>query len=168
MTEVNSEPTPEPDSELDSEVLDELADDDEQVTDMRGVRRLRSEAKRLRMLLREEQENRASEQASALARIAEYERREVERAAAALLIDPQDVLRYTDEKTQAEFNDEFGAVIGDRVKAAAQAIIEARPHLARSQRPPTDQPLESLRSGAMPEVRPKPTSWAAAIRGTGA
>jgi hypothetical protein len=108
MTEVNSEPTPEPDSELDSEVLDELADDDEQVTDMRGVRRLRSEAKRLRMLLREEQENRASEQASALARIAEYERREVERAAAALLIDPQDVLRYTDEKTQAEFNDEFG------------------------------------------------------------
>src|SRR6478752_7032326 len=90
------EPTPEPDA------------DDEQVLDMAHVRKLRGENKRLRHLLRETEENRASD----LARIATYERREAERAAATVLVDAEDIWRHTDEQTQASFNDEFGAIIG--------------------------------------------------------
>ncbi len=56
MTEL----TPEP--ELVEQIDDDIADDNDEVLDMRGVRKLRNEAKRLRHLLREEQENRASEQ----------------------------------------------------------------------------------------------------------
>jgi hypothetical protein len=138
-------------------------DNDEQPLDMRGVRKLRNENKRLRHLLRETEENRASD----LARIAGFEKREVEREASSLLVDPEDIWR-TDEATQQAFVDQqFGEVVGDRVREAAEAIITSKPHLARppTARPPTDRPVEGLRSGAMPQEKPKPIGWASAIRG---
>jgi hypothetical protein len=170
MTEPTPEPrseawaatADEPDTELSDEAI-EAAADDEAPTDMRGVRKLRNEAARLRHLLREEQANRASD----LARLAAYEKAEVERAAGTVLVDPEDLWRHTDEATQAEFNDEFGSVIGDRVKEAAQAIAASRPHLAKPNiaPPPSKQPIEG-RSGASPELK-KPTTptWAQALHG---
>jgi hypothetical protein len=83
MTEPN-EPAPE---------VDDLAADDDEVLHMRAVRKLRNENKRLRHLLRETEENRATD----LARIAAFEKREVEREAAAVLVDPEDIWR-TDER----------------------------------------------------------------------
>ena len=164
------EPAPESDnadSELDDTAIDEAADD-EPIRDMAAVKRLRQEAQRLRHLLREEQANRQSEQASALARIAEYEKREIEQAAAQVLIDPQDVMRYTSAEEQAAFNDEFGAIVADTVVEAAKRLAAQRPHLAKTQRPPTDRPLEGLRGGASPEQQARPITWAQALRGTGA
>ncbi len=126
-------------------------------------RKLRNENKRLRHLLRETEENRASD----LARIAAFEKREVERQASALLIDPED-WRHTNAETQQTFNDEFGQIVGDRVVETAKRFAAQRPHLAKpnTAAPPSDRPLEGLRSGAMPsEEKPKPPSWASAIRG---
>lgn len=176
MTEVNEpigEPIPEPvgeGSELDDETIDELADDDAPA-DMRTVRRMRAEAKKLRHRLRESEANRVSEQearAGDLARLAELEKREVERAAGTVLIDPNDLWLHTDAKTQSEFNDEFGAIVGDRVVEAAKRLAAERPHLAKpnAERPPSDRPIEGLRPGASPESTPKPLSWSSAIHGT--
>jgi hypothetical protein len=166
VTEVNEQPTPEP--EPDPDVIDELADDDAPA-DMRAVRRMRAENKKLRHRLRESEANRATAEegrASDLARLAALEKREIEREASALLADPQDIWR-TDEATQQEFVDQqFGEVIPDAVRDAARLLIESKPHLARrATPPPSDRPVEGLRSGAAPETKPKPTSWAAAIRG---
>jgi len=145
------------------ESLTEVNDDDDEVLDMRAVRKLRNENKRLRHLLRETEENRASD----LARIAGFEKREVEREASAVLVDPEDIWR-TDEATQQQFVDsQFHEVIGDRVREAAEAIIASKPHLAKpnTSAPPSDRPLEGLRSGAAPEGKPKSPTWASAIRG---
>src|SRR5262249_50664493 len=168
-----TEPTPplgEDESGFTDEELDAF-DDSEPIKDMAAVRRLRSQAQRLRHRLREAEANRqAAEDARAgdLARLAEYEKREVERAAAQVLIDPEDLMRYTDEATQAEFNDEFGRIVADNVVAAAKRVIAERPHLAKPQaveKPPTDRPLESLRGGAAPESKPKTPTWSSVLRG---
>ena len=173
MTE---QPTPEPESDLEPEVIDELADDAAPV-DMRAVKRLRSENARLRHRLREAEANRVTAEegkataeegrASDLARLAAMEKREVERAAEPYLADPSDLWLHTDEAAQREWVDQqFGEIIPDAVRDAARALVESRPHLARrATPPPTAQPLEGLRPGASPESKPKPTSWAAAIRG---
>ena len=153
---------------------DDIAGDDEQVVDMRGVRRLRAEAKKLRHQLRESEANRASENAkhaadreSDLARLAALEKAEIERAASAVLVDAEDLWRYVDEATQQTFNDEFGAIVADNVVEAAKKLAADRPHLAKPvvAPPPSAQPIEGLRPGASPESKPKPTSWAAAIHG---
>ena len=129
MTTPVDEQTPEPE------------DDDNEVLDMRGVRKLRNENKRLRHLLRETEENRASD----LARLAAAEKREVERQAAQVLVDPEDIWR-TDEATQQGWVDEkFHEVIGDKVREAAEAIVASKPHLARPPqvaKPPSDRPIE--------------------------
>ena len=132
---------------------------------MRGVRRLRAEAQRLRMRLRESEENRASEQASALARIAAYEKAEAERVAGEILVDAEDLWVHTDAEAQRDWNDEFGQIVNAKVRAAAEAIAQARPHLAKPQRPPSAQPVEGLRPGASPERKPAPASWSTVIRG---
>lgn len=165
MTEL----TPEP--ELVEQIDDDIADDNDEVLDMRGVRKLRNEAKRLRHLLREEQENRASEQKhreSDLARIAAFEKREVEREASQVLIDAEDIWRHTDLETQQTFNNEFGEIVGERVVEAAKRLASERPHLARpnTSPPPSDRPLEGLKPGASPEPEKKPATWHAAIRGS--
>jgi hypothetical protein len=161
-----TEPTPEP---------DHVAGDDDEVTDMAAVRKLRNEAKRLRHLLREEQANRASEAAkhqaereSDLARIATYEKAEVERAAATVLVDPEDVWRHTSAEEQAAFNDEFGSIVGTNVVEVAKRLAAERPHLARPNTapPPTARPIEGLRPGASPEPKTPPVpTWATALRG---
>lgn len=141
MTEPTPEPTESALADDEQVLLDDVADDDEAVVDMRAVRRLRNEAKRLRHLLREEQENRASEQKhreSDLARLAAFEKRDVEREAAQVLIDAEDIWRHTDAETQQSFNDEFGEIVGDRVVEAAKRLASERPHLARREVGPAD------------------------------
>ena len=159
MTEPIGEPIPEPTTELEP---DEPAGDDEQVLDMRAVRRLRTENQKLRHQLREAEEN----YGGAAARLAAAERREIERElASSLLIDPQDIWRSDTEVQQSFVDEQFREVIPDAVRDAAEAIIAAKPHLAKSTPPPSSQPIEGLRPGASPAEKPKPTSWAAAIRG---
>lgn len=160
-----TEPIEQPDDEVLTPVEtsdDDDVDDDEPVTDMKGLRKLRNEAKRLRHLLRESEANRASD----LARIAAYEKRAVEAAASAVLVDPTDLWVHTDEATQRSFNDEFGSITADRVVEAAKKLAAERPHLAKTQRPPSNQPIESLRSGAMPAEDKKPATWYGAIHGS--
>jgi hypothetical protein len=162
MTEPNGEPEPR------SEAWAATAADEDEVFDAKTVRKLRNECARLRVKLKEAEASMGSERESNLARLAAYERDAVERAAATTLIDGEDIWRYTDEATQAEFNDEFGAIVSDNVVEAAKRVIAQRPHLARPQNtpPPTARPLEGLRPGASPPEQKKPApSWHTALRG---
>ena len=172
MTEPTREPEPRSEAwtaTAEPKLESDTNNDDEQLVDMKQVRKLRNENARLRHRLKEVEASMGSERESTLARLAAYEREAVERAAATTLIDGEDIWRYTDEATQAEFNDAFGAIVADNVVAAAKRVIAARPHLARppSTPPPTDRPIESLRPGATPntgEKKPAP-SWHTALRG---
>ena len=163
MTE-SPEPTQAPDeqSSLSDETI-EAAADDEQVTDMRAVKRLRAENARLRHRLREAEENRGA----AEARLDAMRRAEVERLAGEVLVDGSDLYRHGVDE-QALFDEEFGEIVPDAVRDAARAIAEQRPHLARPPqgKPPTDRPVEGLRPGASPEpAKPTAPSWAQALRG---
>jgi hypothetical protein len=150
---------------------DEL-DDDEQVFDMRAVRKLRRENSSLRSRIHdfEEQLRDRDEQIGAqAAREAAHQRSVIEAAArAAGLIDPSDFLAAHPDPS--EFIDaEFRDVLPDKVAEAAAALLEAKPYLGRPVgAPPSDRPLEALRSGARPADKPKPASWTTAIRGGGA
>ena len=108
---------------------------------------------------------------AAASRLAAAQRREIERAAGEVLIDPSDVFRHTEPDTQQAFIDaEFHEVVGDNVMEAAKRIAAQKPHLARppSGPPPTDRPIESLRRGASPDTTAPPApTWADAIRRTG-
>ena len=178
MTEPRSEawtastpaPLGEDESGFTDEELDALnLDDDAPVENMKHVRKIRAQNQRMRHRLREAEANRqAAEEAHErdLAKLADLERREIERAAAEVLADPTDLLRFADEAEQQSFNDEFGSIVADNVVAAAHRLAAERPHLAkRAFPPPTDQPVEGLKPGASPESKPKPTSWQTAIRG---
>ena len=176
MTEVN-EPTPDETGRIEVDTSAEVTDDDddEPVLNMAAMRKTRAEAKKFRHLYRESEANRAAENAkhqtdheSALVKIAEYERREAERAAAEVLHDPADLWIHTDETEQRQWSDEFGNIVNAKVRAAAEAVAEQRPYLAKPNTapPPTDRPIEHLRPGASPTRQEKPVSWAAAIRGT--
>ena len=148
--------------EVDTTAPEPEPDDDELDPRARAaIRKVNNEAHNLRTRLREVEEARESD----LARIAAYEKAEVERAAATVLVDPEDIWRHIDAATQETFNDEVGSIVGDRVKEAAQAIVAQRPHLARPQRPPTDQPNEGLRAGASPEPKKTEVTWSSALRG---
>lgn len=176
MTESTTASAPEPDepataSALTSEAIEELAADDEPVTDMRAVRRLRTENQRLRHQLREAEANRASmEEAHIgdLARLSNLERRAVESTVADVLADPADLWLHTTEAQQREWIDQqFGEVIPDAARDAARALIESRPHLARrAMAPPSNQPIEGLRPGASPQESKPVASWHTAIRGS--
>ena len=129
---------------------------DDQVVDMAAMKKLRRENASLRKAKQE-----------AEARNAAYEHEAVERAASTVLIDPEDIYRYTDEETRAQFNDEFGAITADKVVETAKALAAERPHLGKppTARPPSDRPVEGLRAGASPEPeKPAATSWASALR----
>jgi hypothetical protein len=154
------EPTP----VLEDAVLEDATDDDDdEILDMKAVRKLRSENRNLQSRLHEVQSGyeRIVTQHGALLR------RGVEQEAEKYLYDANDIWR-ADPDTQKEFYDEqFGDIIGDRVAEAARAIAASKPHLARPPQgpPPTDRPLEGLRGGASPEDKPPAPSWYTALRG---
>ena len=91
--------------EVDTTAPEPEPDDDELDPRARAaIRKVNNEAHNLRTRLREVEEARESD----LARIAAYEKAEVERAAATVLVDPEDIWRHIDAATQETFNDEFG------------------------------------------------------------
>lgn len=158
MTEPVGTPIPEPTTEL------EPADDSEPMT-LGEARKLRREHAGLRSRLKAaeaDNERLITQQAAA-------ERREIEREAASVLVDPQDIWLHTSAEEQQAFVDsEFHEISRDRVVDAARALAESKPHLARPvvTPPPTQQPVEGLRPGASPE-QPKPAAtWFGAIRGS--
>jgi hypothetical protein len=155
MTEnAPSDPTP----------ADDVIDDDaaEVPETIEQARKLRAENKNLRSRLRAMQ----TDYEAAATRLAALEHAEVERHAANYLVDPTDIWRQEPD-VQSYYDAEYKQIVGDRVRAAAEAIIAAKPHLAKPQSapPPTQRPLEGLRSGAAPEARPKPVSWSSVLRG---
>ncbi len=161
MTE--STPAPEPadvdDSEFDPRAREALQKAQREAKNLRT--RLHDTEARLRAV----EDNRASD----LARLAAAEKRDVEREAAQVLLDAEDLWRHTDEATQQAFVDEqFHEIIPDRVREAAAAIIAQRPHLAKPPAvtaPPTDRPLESLKPAARAVEPARETSWARLLRG---
>lgn len=144
----------------------EPVDDDEQVVDLKTVKKLRHEAAGLRVQLKEARAANA-ELESAATRIAALERAEVERIASADLIDGSDIWSVRPD-LQEYYDAEFKQIQPDRVREATAALIAQKPHLAKQvPPPPTQQPIESLRSGARPAEEPKPITWSSALRRTG-
>ena len=137
---------------------DRLADDAE--VDMQFVRKLRSEAKGLRTRAQI-----AEDERDGLRTVVDGLRKaEVERLAATELRDARDLLDR--HPNVAEFIDEHGHVDAERV-IGAREIAADRPHYARDQvltAPPTDRPVEGLRSGASPDRKIESPGWAGAIR----
>lgn len=124
------------------------------------IRKVRNEAKKLRARLRE-----AESAASAAAAALEAMRRtEVQRLAAEHLIDGTDI--WTAQTTVEELLSEDGTIDAGKVAETAAAITAAKPHLAApntAARPPTDRPIESLRSGASPDRPPQKPDWFSAL-----
>jgi hypothetical protein len=151
MTEQPTEPTPdiEPDGDDAPETIEQ-------------ARKLRSENRALRTRLHDLE----SEHEGAVTRLAALEHAEVERHAAELLIDPQDIWREQPD-LQAYYDEEFQQIVPDRVREAARAIIASRPHLTRPQNtpPPTQRPIEHLRPGARGTETARETSWPQFLRG---
>ena len=140
-----TEPTPDetvPDDtsvdEVDDSTLDPRARD--------ALRKARNEARNLRTRLRESESTHESD----LARLAAHERSVIEQAVkAAGFYDASDFLALHPDTS--DFVDEFHEVVPDRVAEAAKAILDAKPYLGRPVGPPpTDRPIEGLRSGALP------------------
>ena len=150
--------TPEP-TPVTEEV--EVGDDDEPI-DMAAVRKIRREAANLRARMHELEE----QLGAAAARETARDRAEVERIAGEHLVDPGDIWRAQPDLT-AYYDGEFHEITRDRVIETAMALAREKPHLARPQAapPPTDRPLEGLRSGAAPEVKEQPISWSSALHG---
>lgn len=155
MTEPVGEPIPdtEPDAEDIESTLDGRTRD--------AFKKLRSENHSLRTRLRDSEE----QVGIASARLAAHHKAVIEAAAkAAGLIDPSDFTVHHPDP--GEFVDEFADVVPDKVTAAAQALLEAKPYLGRpSGPPPSQRPIESLRSGARPEEPTTAPSWSTALRG---
>jgi hypothetical protein len=167
MTE-QPEQVPEPDAQvLDAAEVPEAA------------RKLRSEARSLRQRLHAAEDEIAKRDAEIAKRDTDIERlvtqaaarqrADIEAAAAEVLVDPQDVWRVDPERQQQFYDEQFGEISRDSIMAAAKELAASKPHLARPNAtpPPSAQPIEGLRPGASPEVKPKATSWSAALRGTG-
>ena len=127
--------------------------------DLEAVRKLRSENRNLRSRLRIAEEG----QEANLAFRAMHERNVIETAARnAGFIDPDDFIALHPDGS--DLVDELDQVVEDKVAAAARAVLERKPYLGRSLRPPTDRPVESLRSTYEPEKKPA-ASWAQVLRG---
>ena len=82
------------------------------------------------------------------------------------LVEGQDIWRAQPDM-DAFIDEQFHEITRDRVVETAKQLASEKPHLARPNvsPPPSQQPIESLRPGASPEVKPKPTTWAGALRG---
>jgi hypothetical protein len=124
------------------------------------AKNLRSENRALRQRMKAAEEG--FEQASA--QLTAMRRNEVERVAADHLVDPSD---FWNAHTDVDgFLTEAGTVDPARVTEAAQEITAVKPHLAAPQKitaPPSDRPVEGLRSGARPDARTSGPTWAEAI-----
>ena len=94
-------------------------------------------------------------------------RREVEHAAASVLYDPSDVWRVDPDVQQSFYDEQFGEVVGDKVREAAAALAASKPHLAKppTAPPPSDRPIEGLRAGARVEEKPVAPTWHSALHG---
>jgi hypothetical protein len=150
----------------DTEVEPASTDDVELPQDLEAAKKLRSEAANLRRRNRELE----ADNERLITQAAAAQRREIERTAAEVLVDPTDVWRVDPELQQSFYDTEFGEISSDHVIAAAKALIASKPHLARPNTapPPTQRPIESLRGGASPEPKKKTeVSWSSALRRTG-
>lgn len=163
-----SEPeTPDDVAAMDSAPDDDVAampDDDEPVTNMKAFRQARAEAQQLRQRLHEVE----TTEAGNAAKLAAYEKREIERAAAEVLVDPSDIWRLPAEAQQEWIDSEFGEVTASSVIESARALAADKPHLARPDTPPTppptDRPIEKLRTGASPPDEKKTPTWSSVLR----
>lgn len=152
------EPTPEGEIRVEAPTGEEPVDDE--VADLQTLRKVRREAASLRQRLHALE----TEHEGTVTRLSAMEHAEVERIASEHLIDPTDVWRQQPD-LQSYYDEEFQQIVPDKVREATAAIIQSKPHLARPQRPPTDQPVEGLKPGASPETKPKPVTWSSALRG---
>ena len=142
-------------------------DDDDAVLDMAAARKLRNENRNLRQRLHAA-ETANAELEGAATRLTALEHAEVERIAAQDLIDPSDLWSARPD-LQSFYDAEFGQIVPDKVREATQALIAAKPHLAKpnTAAPPSQQPLEGLRPGASPNLQQPTPTWSSALRGTG-
>ncbi|OBB43090.1 hypothetical protein A5752_05775 [Mycobacterium sp. 852002-51961_SCH5331710] len=124
------------------------------------IRQLRREAQHLRERARTAE----GDNERLITQIGAMHHREIERLAAESLIDPSDIWQSgTTDFTDAETGELDPALVAE----AARSLIADKPHLARPQStpPPSDRPVEGLRSGAAPTADPTPKpSWSSAIR----
>lgn len=172
---MTTEPTPEPDADgvihVDSAQAEpadvEVPDtDDVEVPDtIEAARKLRSENRSLRQRLHTAEadvEKLVTQQAA-------WQRAEIERTAAEVLVDPADVWRIDPDTQQSFYDQEFGEISVDGVVSAAKKLASEKPHLAKPNTapPPSKQPIEGLRGGASPEPKKTETTWSSALRGTG-
>jgi hypothetical protein len=95
----------------------------------------------------------------------EMRRAEIGRLAEQELRDQRDLFdRHSDI---SEFIDDDGNINTEAVITAAKSIIEDRPHFGRDKTPiapPSQRPVEALRSGAVPEPQVEPSTWASALK----
>jgi hypothetical protein len=157
MTEPTSSPAP-----TEAPVEQPQSDSLSLTENLEAAKRLRSENK----TQRERAKAAETELEATKAQLAAMRRTEVERLAGAELIDPADL--WNAHADVAEFLTDDGTIDAGLVNEAAQAITAAKPHLAAEKKtspPPSDRPVEGLRSGATPDTRPSPApTWAEAIR----
>jgi hypothetical protein len=142
-----TEPTPEPETPPEPQP----APDDEPMT-VSEARKLRRESASLRARLHEAEE----QLGAAAAVLSAYQLNEVRRIAGETLVDPDDLITRQPDMS-AYIDEQFaGLVNADRVTEQAKALIAQRPHLAKPSAgpPPTDRPIEGLRSGTRPEEPP--------------
>ena len=158
-------PEPEPRSEAFAATADEQAEVDDDALDPRtraALSKLRRENHSLRSRLHESEE----QVGAAAARETQRQRADIEAIAAEHLVEGQDIWRAQPDM-DAFIDEQFHEITRDRVVETAKQLASEKPHLARPNvsPPPSQQPIESLRPGASPEVKPKPTRGAGALRG---
>lgn len=126
-----------------------------------ALKKLRSENKSLRERLRE------SEGATAaLSTVVDGMRAaELRRLVSDKLADPADLTVDI-----ASLLDDAGQLDSEKVDAAVDTLLSEKPHFAKQPErptpPPSDRPIEGLKSGAAPDYRPTTPSWHSAIRGS--
>jgi hypothetical protein len=175
----SSTPEPEPRSEAWAATAPEPQADDEAVDDSlldartrEVLSKARREAANLRRRLHDAEQRAAQvdelqeQLGAAAAREGARDKAEAERIAAESLIDPTDLWAQSAD-VQRFYDDEFASIVPDKVREATAAIVKAKPHLARPQTapPPSNRPIEGLRSGARPAEETKPITWASALHG---
>ena len=161
MTEPIETPTPTGgDAAVDTSAPEPEADDGPMT--LAEAKKLRRENQSLRTRLHESEE----QIGAAAAREAARDRAEVERIAAEHLIDATDIWRAQPDLA-AYYDSEFHEITKDRVVETAKALAAEKPHLAKPNTapPPTDRPIEGLRTGSAPEPKQESFSWSSALRG---
>lgn len=153
MTEPHNTPEPEA-TPADSLELPE---------NLEAAKKLRSENKMLRERLRSLE----SDHEAAVSRLEAMRHSEVQRVAAEHLVDSSDI--WSAPNGLDDVTDEFGQVDPAKVAEAAKSLTAVKPHLGKDYnpapaKPPTDRPIEGLRTGS-PGQKPVEPSWANAIQG---